>query len=459
MDYRAAVDYLITFADFERSSGLRRREEAFALDRITSLLRRLERPQDGRLTVHVAGSKGKGSTAAMIEAGLRAAGLRTGLFTSPHLHEFTERIRINGEPLPPPDFAAALEGLQSVIREELAADPGRLSTFEILTALGFQAFRNAALDVQVVEVGLGGRLDSTNVFRDKAVAVVTALSREHTHVLGSDLSKIAWEKAGIITAGTRAAVLGPQRSEAAASTVREYAEEMHVPLWDVSARSRWEPAGAEAAGQWFRLTRVNEHGAEQGDTLYLTPLLGLHQIENAATAISALEALRQQGVEIPSAALHTGLATVSWLARLEAVGRDPWVVVDGAHNAESLDRVLESLPAYFPHERLIVVLGTLRDKEAGALAERLQTAADVVVLTQPDHPRARPAADLAQMFTDWDGTVDVQPQVADAVDAAKAAAGPRDLVCVLGSLFVAAAARAHIRQQAGQEPTSAWADR
>ncbi len=219
-DYASAVDYLLSFADFERSSNVRREAEQFALTRITSLLARLDRPQDGRTTVHVAGSKGKGSTAAMIESISRAAGLSTGLYTSPDLHGKNERIRLNGEPISEPAFAVLVEQLRPVIDAELEATPGRLSTFEILTAMAFVAFRDHNVDIQIVEVGLGGRLDTTNVFREKAVSVITALSREHTEILGDSIEKIAAEKAGIITAGAAVAVLGPQRSDASATTVR-----------------------------------------------------------------------------------------------------------------------------------------------------------------------------------------------------------------------------------------------
>ena len=459
MDYRAAVDYLLSFADFERGSAARREAEAFALDRIQSLLDRLGRPQDGRRTVHVAGSKGKGSTAAMIEAALRAAGQRTGLFTSPHLHEFSERIRIDGQPLPPAVFAALVARLVPVIEEELRERPGRLSTFEILTAMGFLAFRDAAVEVQVVEVGLGGRLDSTNVFREKAAAVITALSCEHTDVLGPSLTGIAAEKAGIITPATKVVVLAPQRSAPAAATVREYAADVSGALVDVAERYRWEPAGMERAGQWFRLVRRQPRPDEEAATLYLTPLLGLHQIENAACAVTTLEELRAQGLAIPSAAIHTGLATVEWPGRLEVLGREPWLVVDGAHNEESVERVLESLPAYFDYEQLVVVLGVLGDKNLSGMARRLRAAAATVVVTRPNHPRARDAAATAAAFQGWEGLLVQEPTVEDALRSARRQATPRDLICVLGSLFVAAEARVGVQRQAGGEPTSAWADR
>ena len=458
MDYAAAVDYLMSFADFERR-GVRRVPEAFALDRITSLLRRLGEPQDGRLTVHIAGSKGKGSTAAMIESVLRATGRHTGFFSSPHRDDFSERIRLDGIPLATHRFAALAQRLQPVIETELAESPGRLSTFEILTAMAFCAFREAGVEAQVIEVGLGGRLDCTNVLRRKDAAVVTALSQEHTHILGSEIEKIAWEKAGIIHAGTGAAVLGPQRSPAAANTVREYAADIPVPLQDVSEEYDWEPAGVEAAGQWFRLHRRQPAPGEPAKTLFLLPLLGLHQIENAATAVATIDTLRRDGLEVPEAALHSGLALVEWPGRLETVAQDPRIVVDGAHNDESLGRVLESLPHYFDYERLVVVLGVLGDKEISGMAERLRADAAAIVITAPDHPRSRTAAETAAAFPAGDPTLSVQADVPRALAAARELASSRDLICVLGSLFVAAEARAHIQRQAGGRAASARADR
>lgn len=466
VDYETAVDYLLSFADFERSSNARREAERFALTRITSLLDRVGRPQDGRLTVHVAGSKGKGSTAAMIEAVCRAAGLRTGLYTSPDLHGKAERIRIDGDPLAEDEFAALVERLRPVIDEELAESPGRLSTFEILTAMGFVAFRDAGVDVQVIEVGLGGRLDTTNVFREKAVGVITSLSREHTDVLGDSMEKIAAEKAGILTAGTAAAVLAPQRSAAAARVVREHAADIPVPLVDVAERYLAEPAGPEwlssadgqILGQWFRITRRSATGDTVASTLHLLGLLGLHQVENAAAAVAALDCLRDQGVEIPLAAYHHGLATVAWPARLEVVGHEPWVLIDCAHNEESLVRVLESLPEYFDYERLVFVFGMLGDKDLEGMADRLRDEADAVVLTRPDHPRALPADRVAEAFDGWPGVLHVESSVDRAVDRALAAASSEDLVCIIGSLFTAAEARALLTRELGGRPASARVD-
>ena len=465
--YEAVVEWLMSFADFERGSLPRRSRPAFALERIRSLLRRMDDPQLGRRTVHVAGSKGKGSTAAMIESCLRQAGLRTGLFTSPHLHSFRERIRVDGEPLADNLFAALAGEVRVFAEAELAEQPGHISTFELLTTLAFHAFWDEDVDVQIVEVGLGGRLDCTNVFGEKDAAVITSLSYEHTDVLGDRIEQIAAEKAGILSAGTRVAVLGPQRSAAAAAVVRNAADDLPVPLLDVAAAYEWEPAGVERWGQWFRLRRRQPRPGEAEEQLLLTPLLGEFQIENAATAVATLDLLRAQGVEIPSSAVHTGLATVNWPGRLEELqwpaalrgGRaTPRLVVDGAHNGESVRRALEALEAYFPHERLIVVLGVLGDKALEAIAGAIRERAAAVVLTASDHPRSRPAADLTAAFADWDGSVSVAPSVESALAAARELAhGDDDLVAVLGSLSLAANARDCLREAQGEPSDEAEA--
>ena len=454
-DYAQAVEWLMSFADFERGSGPRRAKPDFALDRIRSLLRRLGDPQHGRITIHIAGSKGKGSTAAMLESVLRAGGLRTGLFTSPHLHEFTERVRILSAPLPEEEFARLCEQIRHVVEADLAEEPGHVSTFEILTALGFHAFHAHDVDVQIVEVGLGGRLDCTNVFSRTDAAVITSLSHEHTDILGDQITQIAAEKAGIISAACRQAVLAPQRYAEAADVVRNAADDVPVPLVDVGADYRSEPAGVEPWGQWFRVERVNPRPGEQPRTLYLLPLLGRHQIDNAVTAIATIDALNAAGViAAPSEALHRGLAEVRWPARLESFelpdsltpnepGVPPSVVIDGAHNAESVQRALDACRDYFPHEQLHVIVGVLGDKALQDMAKIIQTRSARVYATTSDHPRARPPQQVADAFAepDWNGEVSVHVDPSEALGAAADQARGGDLIVVLGSLSLAADAR------------------
>ena len=454
-DYPSAVDWLMSFADFERGSGPRRTKGDFALDRIRSILRRLGDPQHGRVTIHVAGSKGKGSTAAIIESILRAAGFRTGLFTSPHLHEFSERIRILGAPLPDDEFARLSEQVRHVIEAEQNDDPGHISTFEILTALSFHAFHAHDVDVQIVEVGLGGRLDCTNVFSRTDAAVITSLSHEHTDILGDKITQIAAEKAGIISAGCRNAILAPQRFEEAADVVRNAADDVPVPLVDVGADYATEAAGVEPWGQWFRVERRSPRPGEQPRAMHLLPLLGRHQLDNALTAIAAIDALVAAGtVAVPSEALHKGLATVQWPGRLEsfelpesfaasAPGAPPTVVIDGAHNAESVQRALDACRDYFPHDQLHVIFGVLGDKALQDMANIIQTRSVHVYATASDHPRARSPRQVADAFADpgWNGDIAIHSDPHAALTAAGQQAHVGDLILVLGSLSLAADAR------------------
>ena len=461
MTYEAAVDWLMSFADFERGSGPRRSEPAFALDRIRSILRRLDDPQHGRTTIHVAGSKGKGSTAAMIEQIVRSADLPTGLFTSPHLHGFEERIRVNGRS-GEQAFRRLCTRLQPLIEAELADRPGHVSTFEILTAMGFAAFEDHDVDVQIVEVGLGGRLDCTNVFAETAAAVITSLSHEHTDILGDQITQIATEKAGIIHEGCHAVVLAPQRFPEAADVIRNVAKAAGVPLIDVAESYRAEPAGVEQWGQWFRVERRNPRPGEQPRAMHLLPLLGRHQIENAVTAIATIDALVAAGtVAIPSEALHKGLATVSWPARLESFalpepfasagpGSPPTVVIDGAHNAESVQRALDACRDYFPHEQLHVIFGVLGDKALQDMANIIQTRSEHVYATTSDHPRARAPQQVAEAFLDpdWSGDVATLSDPHAALTAAGQQAQSDDLILVLGSLSLAADARRFLSEPA-----------
>ncbi len=453
--YDDAVDWLMSFADFERGSGPRRALPDFALNRIRSLLRRLDDPQHGRVTIHVAGSKGKGSTAAILESILRAAGYRTGLFTSPHLHEFTERIRIQGAPLPEVEFAQLCERLRPLIAAEQRDDPGHVSTFEILTALGFYAFQAHDVDVQIVEVGLGGRLDSTNVFARTDAAVITALSHEHTDILGDKITQIAAEKAGIISAGCQTAVLAPQRFDEAADVVRNAADDIPVALVDVGADYAAETAGVEPWGQWFRVTRRQPRPAESPSAMHLLPLLGRHQIDNALAAIATIDALNAAAtVAVNSEALHKGIATVSWPGRLEAFAlpahlqpRDPdtaqTVVIDGAHNPESVQQALDACREYFPHQALHVIFGVLGDKALYQMAQLIMARSDDVYAAASDHPRARHPIEVAGAFvsTIWDGFFADYEELSEALEDAIDRSHRDDVILVLGSLSLAADAR------------------
>jgi dihydrofolate synthase/folylpolyglutamate synthase len=435
--YREALRLLHRRDDWERS-GSPDDAARWDLRRMRSLLARLGDPQLGRRTVHIAGSKGKGSTAAMIASVLRAAGENAGLYTSPHLHRFVERIAIDGEPIAEEDFGRLMgELLPAIEAEEADAAYGTVSTFEALTALSFLAFRERGVTVQVLEVGLGGRLDATNVIDDKDVCVITPIGLEHTAVLGDTVAKIAAEKAGIITQGSTV-IMAPQR-ESAADVVRDVAAERGARLVEAAQTCSLSRGRSSSDGQEFTLKTPHE-------TYKLSlPLFGRHQLDNAATAVLALEALADgSDVEIGAAALREGLSSVRWPCRIEVIKRRPLIVVDGAHDRDSARRLVQTVRDDLGRPSVTFVIGASRDKDIDALADELAPIASDVVLTKSRNPRAKDGRDLARAFTERELPVAIEEPVGVAVDAALAIAGADGAVVVCGSLFVAAEAKEHI---------------
>ena len=435
MTYAEALRWLYGFTDHELTPLTKASAERLELRPLRGLLARLGDPQGGRRSVHITGSKGKGSTAAMIEAILRGAGERTGLFTSPHLHRETERYRIDGEPIEAEAFVRLVETIRPHV-EAIVATGQRLTTFDLRTALAFLAFREAGVTWQVIEVGLGGRLDSTNVLDDKDLCVFTPVSLEHTQVLGSTVGEIATDKAGILRRGCRA-VMGLQR-ESAADVFRVRCAELEVPLEEVAASCQLSIDKADADGQAIRLKTPRAHYRFQ------LPLIGRHQAENAATAVLGVENLAAAGLAVEPGAAGKALGEVRWPGRLEIVKRRPFVVLDGAHNADSAKRLAQALRGTFSPRRTIVVVGMNADKDIEAFAGALVGGLGEVdvIATRATIRRAVEPSLLAQAFADAGASARVAPSVGSAVDEALADAGESDLVCVTGSLYVVAEARA-----------------
>ena len=402
------------------------------LRRTAVLLDRLGRPQDHYGAVHVGGSKGKGSTCAMLAAVLRAAGYRVGLSTSPHLHTWRERITVDGEPVDEPTFAAltcrAVTAAEALEAEE--PDLGRITTFELLTAMGLDHFAAAGCDVAVVEVGLGGTYDATNVLTP-LVAAITRLDLEHVAALGDTLEAIAGAKAGIVKPG-RPVVVSPQPPEALA-VIEAAAVERASPLLAGDRDWYW-------SGSWRRFDAVGPWG-HYGELRLGLP--GAHQVENACTALAALWCLRDAGLPVAEAAIRKGLARVTWPGRFERVIRPqaPAVVLDGAHTPAAAAALATALAEEYPGRRAVVVLGTSADKDAAALARALAPVASTVVATRSGNPRAADAETVATGPRQVGLTAEVVPDVRQAVARAIELAGPAGLVLVTGSLFVVAEAR------------------
>lgn len=440
MDYQEAISNLLALVDHERSTPtLPRQKRIYDLQNLELLLDRLGNPHRRHGIVHVAGTKGKGSTAAMIESILRAAGHSTGFYSSPHLHSFCERIRLNGAPVSRDRFAQ-LTGVIWPSHLDNSVDPaaGPTTLFEYLTAMAFRCFADEPTDFSVVEVGLGGRLDATNVV-NPAISVITPVSLDHTAILGDTIGEIAADKAGIIKPDVPV-VVAPQFPEAMAA-IRSAASEQSAELVAVDAVSSWQVEAVSAAGQQLAIR------TELGAYHVLLPLLGDFQCSNAAVAVSAVETLNAGGCNISRDAIVAGLASVEWPARLEVLSRKPLVVADGAHNDHSVATVLSTLQSSIPHQRLTVVAGFSRDKRVSAMVQLLARRADRVIATRSRHPRSMRPAEIVDEFVAHDfpsNRISRADCVASAIDHAVQDADETELILVVGSLFVAAEARESI---------------
>jgi dihydrofolate synthase / folylpolyglutamate synthase len=440
--YPEALAWIYSFSDTERTGAfVRDREDNLRRER--ELLARLGNPHLAYGVTHIAGTKGKGSTSALLAAILRAAGVRAGLYTQPDLHTFRERMRVDGELIAPAEVVRLVSELRAAL-DALGNTLGPYITYEVATALAFLYFRAAKAAHAVIEVGLGGRLDATNVVQPM-VTVITSISYDHMAVLGDTLAAIAGEKAGIVKPGVP--LVTSAQSPEALATITRIANERAAPL------TRVAPAGApEAPSAAYTYRPGRATGAQQ--TFHLdTPtrplpdlelgLLGVHQIENAAAAVAAADLLRARGLPIDDAAIRAGLRAARWPARLQVVARAPWAIVDGAHNADSFARMFAALRRHFPFNRLILVLGLMADKDLPGIAAAIARAGvDAVVATAAAYPRAASPAAVAAVVRAHLPAADIHAagDVSAALAAAYDRAGPRDLICVAGSLYLAAEA-------------------
>ncbi len=458
MNYTEAVDYIQSFPDMERGTH-GSRGPTMSLDAMKALLRRLGEPQQGRHTIHVTGSKGKGSTSTMIASVLHEAGFETALFTSPHLHSYTERILFNQKPISEERFARGISELKEAIDDELNSGAGPFSTFGILTALFF--YLTSRLDPpvqwQVVEVGIGGRFDATNVFDTKDVAVITAISLEHTEILGSSQTEIAANKAGIITPGCFA-VLGPQKDPSVRSSIGRKCHHVGAALIDVRRTYKVKAQSHGLKGQSFTM-----EGGMKGPAQYEIPLLGSFQVDNASTAAAVCSALMDRGVEISQKNIEDGLKKVHIPGRLEIVagkGTDhnadgPTIVVDGAHNHESAAALTASLRSLFGKPSVIFIVGVNSDKNISAIWRELSPLSKSLIVTRSSSGRAMDPTEIAEgigMQTQVAPTV--APNLTDAMKLALETAKPEDVICITGSLYLVADARSWIKNNTAPDSES-----
>jgi len=429
--YQQTLDYIYSFIDYETVP--RPLDAAnYDLRRVDELLGRLDNPHLKAKSVHIAGTNGKGSTAAMVASALTISGYTTGLYTSPHLNDLRERIRVDRELISKAELVDLVERLKPEVEAvNRKATYGRLTTFELLTALGFAYFRLKGVDFQVLEVGLGGRLDATNVIQPE-VCLITSVSLDHRDVLGNSLAEIAAEKAGIIKPGC-VVVTSPQPDEVA-RVIKETCVNCGASLVRVGIDVTWRELGFVSNRQLLRVKgRLDSYELS-------IPLLGHYQLENAATAVAALEVLAGRGFNISRDSIINGLAQVSWPGRFQILSHHPLILVDGAHNPDGARRLKQSLEQYFDFDRAILVIGASCDKDIAGIVSELFPLFDKVIVTRSRHARAMASPPIVAEFRKQGVDTQVVDEVPAALSLALALAGDRDLICVAGSLFVIAEA-------------------
>jgi dihydrofolate synthase/folylpolyglutamate synthase len=416
--------------------------QKFGLENITTLSAALGNPHRSVPCAHIAGTNGKGSTAAMLESILRSAGLRTGLYTSPHLERVNERIRINGEDITDSDFAAAWTRVHSTIEQRMAS--GALAAhptyFECVTAVAFLVFAEKKLGFAVYEVGLGGRLDSTNIVTPE-VAVITSIDFDHESFLGHSIAEIAAEKAGIIKAGAFV-VSAVERPEARA-VVAERCREQGAQLIEIDAAYQ---VTAHSSGDHY--SAIAEPRGSSGPVLKLDPRLpGRFQLRNAMAAAAAARVLAGRGFPITDGAIERGIRTVDWPGRLEKLSHRPVVYLDGTHNPAGARELVKFWDDNFADRRILLVYGTVRDKAVDEIAGLLFPRAQHVVLTAPGQPRAISAEVLAEMAGHLAHSYQVEPDPQRALDLALEMASPGDAVFATGSLYLVGEWRTYWRER------------
>lgn len=421
MDYEQAIAYIQHLCTFGINPGLQR---------IERLLQLMGNPEDRLKCIHVAGTNGKGSTSALIAAVLRCQGYRVGVYSSPHLQSYRERFVINGEMIAQGDFARLLSLLRSKLEQVSTEIVEHPTEFEVLTALAFQYFCEQAVDFAVIEVGLGGTLDSTNVITP-LVSVITNVSYDHMNRLGTTIKEIAGQKAGIVKPGVP--VVTAACGEALA-VIKEAAAGMRAPVIDVAEHCRGQLVSMEKTGQIFDLITARKEYRH-----LRTGLLGRHQITNSQVALTVCEQLQQQGTDIGDEAIYRGFSQASWPGRFEIISQEPFIVLDGAHNPDGAWALRDTLQRLSPGEKAIFVVGVLADKDYTEMLKEFAAVAEVMILTKPDSPRAADPSVLAEAISGC--TTVIYENLQEAVAAGMRQAGTGKAICICGSLYTVGQAR------------------
>ncbi len=444
--YQEAIAWLERRTNVEKAKPARLDPTIFKLDRMVALMHALGNPHRDFKSVHIAGSKGKGSTVEMVAAALMGCGYTVGVYTSPHLVHVRERVRIGKDCIAYAPFAAAMS---RVATAAATVEPthGPLTYFEVITALAFVYFAEQAVDIAIVETGLGGRLDSTNVITPE-VAAITAIQLEHTELLGSTIEQIAREKAGIFKPGIPAVTIRQPQSvhDVFDDVARVVGTEVRVLGRDLTFTSRFEadPKGGPHA-------RVSLTTPQSSFEHVAVPFKGEHQAVNCGLALAILDVLRQRGMEIVDLRVIDGLAEANTAGRMELAWRDPRVLLDGAHNPESIACLVKAIGAHLRYDSLVVVFGCCADKDVDGMLSRLSMGADKVIFTRAaGNARAANPEDLQRRFTEISGkSAQVTPDLPAALTLASQAVAKDDLICVTGSFYLVGEAKKYLQDKTG----------
>ncbi len=451
--YEAATEYLLGRMNVEKTRPEKIDPALFKLERMRAMLAAMGNPHHTTKFVHVAGSKGKGSVCEMVASCLSACGYTTGLFTSPHLVDLRERIRINQQMISYADFAAYLSQAATAA-DRVEAAHGEATFFEVVTALALAYFAEQAVDVAVIEVGLGGRLDSTNVITPE-VCAITAIQLEHTQILGGTVEEIAREKAGIFKSGVPAITV-PQQSPSILEVFKQVAGEAGTQVLTVGEEiefsSRFESTTELGPHMRVCLNTPRSHFEHLP-----VPLKGEHQAANCGLALAVLDVLRARGFETPERNVAVGLARTPNQGRVELVSTSPRVIIDGAHNPESVLALMRAIGAHVKYDSMVAIFGCAADKNVAGMLAKLVTGADKIIFTRAvGTPRAMDPRELQRKLSEVSHRVaQIAPTIKEAMSIAERAVGRGDVICVTGSFYLAGEAKKYLADRARKEAGSA----
>ncbi len=443
--FSSAVNYICSQTDYERMRVVQYNTDNFKLDRMRNLLKLLGNPQEKVAMIHVAGTVGKGSTVAMISTMLQGNGYTVGAFTSPHLTDLRERVAVNGEMIREEAFTDLLKKIVDVANKN-KLDP---TFFELITAVAFQHFADEAVDLAVIETGLGGRLDSTNVITP-LMSLITKIDLDHTNILGKTTEEIATEKAGIFK--TSIPAISAHQSDEVTAVLKDCAQKtgtaVRVIAQDIEFSARF--GGGADGKQHTRICVITE------DSQYMhipVPLDGEHQATNCALAIAAIDQLKKMGYKFEDIAMYDSLAKTKISGRMEMVWHRPKILVDGAHNPTALQTLIKSVGAHIPYDSMVCVFGCCQDKDVNGMLERISLGADKIIFTKAaNNPRAAEPKHLQRQFAELSGKMtQIADSLPEALEIAAQAASREDLICVTGSFYLVGETKSHLQQLAAKK--------